>query len=79
MVETRTGHNRSNGISYDEILATDRVPPPAVYLENSPLPTGVTRIPARRYFSQEEHDREVERLDDFLPMALMRYIKGRRF
>ncbi|MCP5181616.1 MAG: aromatic ring-hydroxylating dioxygenase subunit alpha [Pseudomonadales bacterium] len=62
MVETRTGHNRSNGISYDEILATDRVPPPAVYLENSPLPTGVTRIPARRYFSQEEHDREVERL-----------------
>ena len=24
MVETRTGHNRSNGISYDEILATDR-------------------------------------------------------
>ncbi|MCB0274872.1 MAG: hypothetical protein KDI06_08675 [Calditrichaeota bacterium] len=27
----------------------------------------------------ELSDREVERLDDFLPMALMRYIKGRRF
>ena len=42
MVETKTGHNRSNGISYNDILKGDTVPPPAVYLEDSPLAPGVT-------------------------------------
>ena len=62
MVETVTGHDRSNGISYNDILATDKVPPPPVYLEDSPIPAGVTKVAANRYFSKEEHDREVERL-----------------
>ncbi len=62
MVETITGHNRSNGISYDEILLRDAVPPPHVYLENSPFPPGVTTVPVESYFSREQHELEVERL-----------------
>ncbi|MBA59099.1 MAG: hypothetical protein CMQ40_07985 [Gammaproteobacteria bacterium] len=57
MVETKTGHDRSNGISYNDILKSDRIPPPAVYLEDSPYPPGVTTVPAYRYFSREEHDK----------------------
>jgi hypothetical protein len=41
MVETKTGHDRSNGISYNDILRADKVPPPAAYLEDSPYPAGV--------------------------------------
>ena len=52
MVETQTGHDRSDGISYDDILRNDTVPPPAVYLENSPLAPGVTRVPVEKYFSR---------------------------
>ena len=44
MVETTTGNDRSNGISYNELLKSDTVPPPAVYLEDSPLEAGVTSI-----------------------------------
>jgi phenylpropionate dioxygenase-like ring-hydroxylating dioxygenase large terminal subunit len=62
MVETYTGHNRSNGLSYVDLLARDTVPPPAVYLEESPMPTGVTKVKTSRFWSKEEHDLEVERL-----------------
>ena len=62
MIETKTGHDRSNGPSYNDILHTDTVPPPAVYLEDSPYPAGVTKVKTSRYFSKEEHDLEVERL-----------------
>lgn len=62
MVETKTGHDRSNGISYNDILKADKVPPPDVYLEDSTYPAGVTTVKAQRYFSKEEHDLEVERL-----------------
>lgn len=62
MVETLTGHNRSNGISYNEILEGDTVPPPAVYLEDSPMEPGLTTVEVSRYWSKEEHDREVEKL-----------------
>ena len=62
MVETKTGHDRSNGISYNDILKTDVVPPPSVYLEEAPYPAGVTKVKAERYFTQEEHAREVELL-----------------
>ena len=62
MVETKTGHDRSNGISYNDILRADKVPPPAAYLEDSPYPAGVTKVQAHRYFSKEAHDLEVERL-----------------
>jgi len=62
MVETKTGHDRSNGISYNAVISADTVPPPPVYLEDSPLPGGVTKVPTHRYWSREEHEREVERL-----------------
>ena len=62
MVETHTGHNRSNGLSYVDLLARDTVPPPSVYLEESPMPTGVTKVKTSRFWSQAEHDLEVERL-----------------
>ena len=56
MVETKTGHDRSNGISYNDILRSDKNPPPSVYLEDSPYPSGVTKVPTHRYFSKAEHD-----------------------
>jgi phenylpropionate dioxygenase-like ring-hydroxylating dioxygenase large terminal subunit len=62
MIETNTGHDRSNGPSYNDIISKDTVAPPAVYLEESPLPAGRTTVAAERYYSQEEHNREVERL-----------------
>ena len=62
MVETKTGQDRSAGISYNDILRNDAVPPPAVYLEDSPYPAGRTTVPVERYFSKEEHDKEVEML-----------------
>jgi phenylpropionate dioxygenase-like ring-hydroxylating dioxygenase large terminal subunit len=62
MVETLTGKNRSNGISYVDLISKDKVPPPAVYLEDSPYEPGVTTVPASNYFSKEYHDLEVERL-----------------
>ena len=62
MVETLTGHNRSNAMSYNDILLSDTVPPPAVYLEDSPMEPGVTTVEVSRYWSQAEHEREVERL-----------------
>jgi phenylpropionate dioxygenase-like ring-hydroxylating dioxygenase large terminal subunit len=62
MVEKLTGHDRSNGTSYDAILDGDTVPPPSVYRENSPMAPGVTKIETSRYWTREEHDREVQRL-----------------
>lgn len=62
MVETKTEDGKSSGISYIDVLKGDAVAPPAVYLEESPYPSGVTTVSADRYFTKEEHDREVERL-----------------
>ncbi len=62
MVETITGHNRSNGITYNEVVLGDTVKPPAVYLEESPMKPGVTTVEVSRYWTRTEHDREVERL-----------------
>mgnify|MGYP000630774459 CR=1 FL=1 len=62
MVETLTGHNRSNGISYIELLEGDKVRPPASYLEESPMAPGVTTVETSRYWTPEEHDKEVEML-----------------
>lgn len=62
MVETLTGHNRSNGMAYNDVIRQDKVPPPPVYLEDSPLPAGVTTVAVERYWSREEHEREVEKL-----------------
>lgn len=62
MVETVTGKDRSNGISYNDLARGDAVPPPDVYLEDSPMEPGVTKVDVRSFFTQEAHDLEVERL-----------------
>ena len=62
MVETVTGKNRSNGITYNELASGDAVPPPEVYLEDSPMEPGVTKVKTDRFYSKEAHDLEVERL-----------------
>jgi phenylpropionate dioxygenase-like ring-hydroxylating dioxygenase large terminal subunit len=62
VVETITGHDRSNGISFNDFVSGDAVKPRAIYLEDSPMPGGVTTVAAHRYWSREEHEREVERL-----------------
>lgn len=62
MVETKTGTDRSSGISYIDVIKGDTIAPPAVYLEESPYPAGITTVAAHRYFTKEEHDREVEML-----------------
>ena len=62
MVETVTGKNRSNGITYNDLASGDAVPPPEVYLEDSPMEPGVTKVKTDRFYSKEAHDLEVERL-----------------
>lgn len=62
MVETVTGKNRSNGVRYSDLVRGDKVAPPAVYLEESPMEAGVTKVKTERFWRQEEHDLEVERL-----------------
>ncbi len=62
MVETVTGKDRSNGISYVDVVKGDAVQPPEVFLEESPLEAGVTKVSTDKFFSQESHDLEVERL-----------------
>jgi len=62
MVETVTGKDRSNGVTYAEIAEGDVVKPPKVYLEESPMEPGVTKVKTKRFWSKEEHDLEVERL-----------------
>jgi phenylpropionate dioxygenase-like ring-hydroxylating dioxygenase large terminal subunit len=53
---------RSAGVSYQELLDQDTHPvPPVLRLEN-PIPAGVTRVPAERYFSKAIHDLEVEKI-----------------
>ena len=53
---------RSAGALYQELLDGDSRPVPAVLRAESPLPPGVTRVPAERYTSKAFHDLEVERL-----------------
>jgi nitrite reductase/ring-hydroxylating ferredoxin subunit len=55
---------RSSGISWKEMLEGDTYPeriPDHFYLE-SPCPGGVTKVPVERYFSQEIHNQEVEKI-----------------
>lgn len=62
MVETVTGHDRSNGITVDDLLKKDKVAAPATFFEASPMKPGLTRVATKRFYSQEDHDLEVERL-----------------
>jgi nitrite reductase/ring-hydroxylating ferredoxin subunit len=62
MTETLTGSARSAGISYRELLDADSHPVRDILRVESPMPPGPTRVPVERYFSQEFHDLEVEKV-----------------
>lgn len=62
MVEVATGTDRSGGITYQELLDADSRKVPDMFRVQSPLPAGPTVVPAERYYSQEFHDLEVEKL-----------------
>lgn len=53
---------RSAGILYQELLDGDSKPVPPVLRLESPIESGVTRVPVERYTSLAFHDLEVERL-----------------
>ena len=62
MIETKTGTDHSAGITYQTLLDQDSHPIPDIMRMQSPLPPGPTKVPAERYFSQEFHDLEVEKV-----------------
>jgi nitrite reductase/ring-hydroxylating ferredoxin subunit len=56
-------NNRSAGISYQQLLAEDVVPPPAVLKLESPLTDVLIQsVPVSRYTTPEFHDLEMQRL-----------------
>jgi nitrite reductase/ring-hydroxylating ferredoxin subunit len=62
MTETRTGSDRSAGVSYLELLDADSHPVRDILRVESPMEPGPTRVPVERYFSKEFHDLEVEKV-----------------
>ncbi len=53
---------RSAGISYQALIAQDRVPPPAPLTWENPLDVPTVRVPVLRYTSREYYDREIREL-----------------
>jgi phenylpropionate dioxygenase-like ring-hydroxylating dioxygenase large terminal subunit len=62
MIETKTGSNRSAGVTYQTLLDEDSHPVPAIMRVESPLAPGPTIVPAERYYSRAFHDLEVEKV-----------------
>jgi len=62
MTETLTGTDRSAGINYLKLLEEDSHPVRDILRVESPMPPGPTTVPVERYYSQEFHDIEVEKL-----------------
>jgi phenylpropionate dioxygenase-like ring-hydroxylating dioxygenase large terminal subunit len=62
MIETKTGTDRSAGVTYQALLDQDSHPVPAIMRVQSPLPPGPTIVPAEAYYSRAYHDLEVEKL-----------------
>ena len=62
MTETTTGSNRSAGVRYGELLDADSHPVPEVLRAESPMEPGPTIVSSERYYSQEFHDLEVEKV-----------------
>jgi phenylpropionate dioxygenase-like ring-hydroxylating dioxygenase large terminal subunit len=52
----------SKGVSYQDLIATDAVPPPETLRLENPIALPTTRIPITRYTSQAFHDLEMEKL-----------------
>ena len=53
---------RSRGISYQELIKNDVVPPPRTLTLENPLGAGVTTVPVSRYTTQAFHDLEMQKL-----------------
>ena len=62
MTETTTGTDRSAGVRYAELLDADSHPVRDILRVESPMEPGPTLVPVERYFSQEFHDLEVEKV-----------------
>jgi nitrite reductase/ring-hydroxylating ferredoxin subunit len=62
MTETLNGTHRSRGATYQEILDHDSHPVRPILRVDSPMEPGPTLVPVERYFSQEFHDLEVEKV-----------------
>ena len=62
MIETKTGSDRSAGVTYQSLLDQDSHPVPDIMRVEQPLPPGPTRIDASIYYSREFHDLEVAKL-----------------
>jgi phenylpropionate dioxygenase-like ring-hydroxylating dioxygenase large terminal subunit len=62
MSEAKQAH-RSAGLSYQQLLDSDPVPPPEVLRLENPLPDGgLQSVPVSRYTTREFHDLEMQRL-----------------
>src|SRR5271156_5877680 len=61
-VDDTGGFARSPGESVHDVLAKDKVPPRAHYLEPSYVFLGDEDIPIERYLSREWHDLEVRKV-----------------
>lgn len=53
---------RSAGISYQDLIAEDAVPPPPVLTLESPYTTGLTSVPVARYTDPAFHELEMQKL-----------------
>jgi phenylpropionate dioxygenase-like ring-hydroxylating dioxygenase large terminal subunit len=54
--------DRSAGISYQELIRNDLVPPPAVLQLESPFDAPIQSVPVTRYTRREFHELEMEKL-----------------
>ncbi|MEM9624188.1 MAG: aromatic ring-hydroxylating dioxygenase subunit alpha [Pseudomonadota bacterium] len=57
-----TSDIRSAGISYQELIANDAVPPPAVLTLENPYQSTLTSVPVHRYTTREFHDLEMQKV-----------------
>ncbi|HEX7034640.1 MAG TPA: aromatic ring-hydroxylating dioxygenase subunit alpha [Pseudomonadales bacterium] len=53
---------RSSGLSYQELIAQDAVPPPRVLTLENPFEGDLLSVPIARYTTQQYHDLEMQRL-----------------
>ena len=52
----------SSGISYQDLIASDRVPAPDVLKMVNPIDLPTTRVPVSQFTTREFHDLEMTRL-----------------
>ena len=62
MASTAEDFQRSKGISYQELLRLDTVPPPAVLTLENPYHSSLTSVPVARYTERGFHELEMQQL-----------------